>query len=442
MTTVRSPLFLLLVSAMLFSAAGCVSTEDRLNRAGEATDRGDYTAAANEFVRVLGDERDNAEARSGLERTGPQAVAKLWSEAERDNDEGRYTSALSRLSSMETLISKASGFGVNLSSPGNVAGFRSRLQTAAIDQSVAEARSLMSAGQPDQAASAMASLQSQFALGSREPEVVQIQAEAQLASARNLMKSGQHRAAWAQAETAIATLGTSSSPVRAQAEAVQADALRDGTRFVAIVPFWRTQAFSEMASELLRSDLNYEIENAEVPPLPMWLDMVDGGRLERLLRRDRTDRKILDRRELRAIGRELGVDVIVAGELVRLEQAEEVVSERRVPIRTTGRSPGDTVFYQQEVRTAIGLRAAYRVVDVATGTIIEEGEVPASGFSEFRRGHYEGNWRTLDLSGNQQRLFNLEQVYEGIVEAERGLARTLAAEIRIKAFEAAMSTVQ
>lgn len=442
MLQVRSFVVLLLSAVWLFSAVGCVSTEDRLNRAGDARDRGDFAAAANEFLRVLSDERDNAEARSGLERTGPQAVASLWAEAQRDDAAGSYLSALSGLSSLENMITKAAGFGITLSSPGDIAGFQSRLQTSAIDQSITEAKALMSAGQPDRAASEMVALQSRFDLGARLPEVAKIQAEAELASAAGLMRSGKPRAAWERAGMAIATLGSVPSPVRQNAEALREEALREGTRHLAIVPFWRTETFSQMASELLRSDLNYAIENAEEPPLPLWIEQVDAEVMERLLRRDRADRKILLRQELRSLGRELGVDVIVAGELIRLDQAEEVISERRVPIRTTGRSGVDTVFVQQEMRMAIGLRAAYRVIDVNTGAIMEEGEVPAAGVSEFRRGVYAGDWRTLDLSGNQLRLFNLEQVYEGIVEAERGLARTLATEIRLKAFAAAMSTVE
>ncbi|MFT5145240.1 MAG: hypothetical protein ACI80V_000809 [Rhodothermales bacterium] len=442
MIQMRFSISLFLISAVLLSVAGCVSTEDRLNRATEAKERGDFLAAADDFIRVLDRETDNATARSGLENTGRQAVDDLWAQAHRDDSEERYMSALSQLSSLESLLSRASNVGVTLPSPGDISGFQSDVQVSAIDQSVAQARALISNGQPDRAATEMASLRSRFELGSRQGEVVRVQAEAELESARDLIDAGQPRAAWDRAGSAIATLGTVGSPVKAAAQALRAEALRDGTVRVAIVPFWRTQAFSEMASELLRSDLNYAIENSEEPPVPIWLDLVDSNELERVVRRDGADRRILLRQELRNIGRTLGAQVVVAGELVRLDQAEEIVSEVRVPIRTTGRAAVDTAFFQQDMRMAIGLRAAYRIIDVETGQIMEEGEIPAAGVSEFRRGVYSGDWRTLDLSGNQLRLFNVESVFEGIVEAERGLARTLAGQIREKAFAAAMARVR
>jgi hypothetical protein len=267
-------------------------------------------------------------------------------------------------------------------------------------------------------------------------ELSTVKADAEVRSARRLLASGKPRAAFERAGQALSTLGSLRSAVGQQASNLREEALAAGTRYLAIVPFWQTEGFRSTAPDLLREVLNDELQLAEKPAPPLFLEVVDAVDVRRTARQSRSDRKILGRTDMRSLGIELQVDFLSAGELVRLESAEEIVSERRVAVRTTGRQRVDTVFVVQEVNVAMGLRASYRVIEVSSGEIIAQGEIPAVSTASFTRGHYQGDPSTLDLSGNQMQLFDADELERNLIDAEGSLARMLANQTRNAIFEA------
>jgi hypothetical protein len=110
---------------------------------------------------------------------------------------------------------------------------------------------------------------------------------------------------------------------------------------------------------------------------------------------------------------------VVTGEVTEFTATETDVDEERVHVayvsnrrsRTSGRQNGgststDTSYVRRTYDLDVEAVVDYRVVDVQTRRVVDRGTAHAEAEGEMEDGRFPGDWRSLDLSGNERDLFD------------------------------------
>ncbi|MCH8963017.1 MAG: hypothetical protein IH820_17320, partial [Bacteroidetes bacterium] len=247
-----------------------------------------------------------------------------------------------------------------------------------------------------------------------------------------------YRAGFDRAQHAIDLLGPG-HPLAERALAFQEDALASGTRFVAFLPFWRTEDVDRHAPRNVVPDLNdvllYEHWSA---PL-LFIAAADPVQLRRELRRLRYDRTIITRRQAAEIGRVADADYVIVGEWTVFERQERNLKEKTRKARMKGRrattgGSTDTTYVEQSFRLEFEAEVAFRIIDPRTRREVDHGTARAEVSGRVTRGVFAGDYRDLDLSGSELSLFEDD---ERLAEEELGdeLVDTLAARLAERVYD-------
>lgn len=393
----------------LLLAAGCVSTQERYDQAEDLTAQGRYAEAARYYVKVLEKDPDWPDARERLEEVGARAVEAYLAEAEAAQAEGHYAGALGVLDRLDALRADAVGVGVTLDVPEGYAAFRDALADAALVAAVHDGEAAERRGDWAAALAAYERATAYTGDPDRRADLRRRQARVHLIWAGREADAGHYRAAFDRAGQVFDLLSPG-HPLADDAHVLQEDALAAGTRRVAFLPFWQTEAVEREAPPGLLTDLNdvllYEYWTAPVafvaPANP-----VDVGRELRRLRYDRT---VITRRQAAEIGRVVEADYVVVGEWTGLVRTERNVKEtvRRAPLRGRASTIGgrtDTTYVEQRLTLELDGTVVYRIIDPLSRRVVDEGRVSAEASDRFTRAVYAGDYRTLDLSGSERSLF-------------------------------------
>lgn len=401
---------LLLSLALLL--AGCVSTQDRYEKAQNLSAEGRYVEAVRYYVRVLEEEPDWTEARDELEAVGQQAVSQLLDEAEALAAEGHYEDAVAALQTLDTLRPATEDVGVTLTVPEDYAEYRAKLIRTAADALIEEGRAAEKAGEWSDAVEAY----------ERAQEYVSVERQALLeeALARVLLHWGEEELAHHHYRSAyervarIADLVDADHPLQRKAAALRDTAIERGTRVVAFLPLWRTGEAASAMPRFFMRDLNDVLQLDHWTSPPDFIAAVDPIAARRLLRRREVDRTVLSRSTAAKVGRELGADLVLAGEVVRYEQTVTPISEREREARMRVRGPTgqgmqwrDTTYVVQTIRLELEAAGEWRLIDAQSGRTVDRGTIRAQVRDKLQRGIFAGDYRRLDLSGSELSLFNL-----------------------------------
>jgi hypothetical protein len=252
------------------------------------------------------------------------------------------------------------------------------------------------------------------------------------------------RAAFAHAQEAINLLGPD-HPVARDAAEVQREAVKLGTRYVAFLPFWRTDAVGREAPRTLIQDFNdvllYDHWAAPVP----FIAAADPVQIRRELRRLRYDRTVINRDQAAEMGRAARADFVVVGDWSEFEQRDRNVKEKTRKAKLRGRgstvSGGrDTTYIEQELTLELRGEITYRIIDPASRRVVDEGRLDHKVSDKIKRGLYAGDYQDLDLSGKQRSLFEDEHL--AVEELSNQLVDELAARLAERVYERLLRQIQ
>lgn len=432
--------FLLGLSLALM--AGCMSTEKRFERAVNYEERGEYVNAARYYVGVLQKEPDWEEARQGLIRVGEIAVGNYLDVAEEQESTGQYVQAIATLNAMDALRSQALTVGVQLSVPDNYDSYRERLSQAAVGALIRQGEVAEEQGNWAEALKRYTEVQERYELSvDQEEEMRLARARVHLKWAEQDREKGYYRSAYDRAAAAIGILGED-HPRAGGAFDLQDQALAEGTRQAAFLPIWSTSAVKERAPSGMLEELDDMLQYDFWANPPNFIAQADPVQMRREIRRLRYDDRLVTRTEASYIGEVLEADYVVVNQAVTLDMEETRLRESTKRTRTSGRTSQDTTYIEQNYTTVIKAEIEYQIIDTRTRRELASGSVSEDVSARMTRGVYNGDYRDLDLSLSERRIFDTEAREQAIRDLEDELLDKLAPKLADEVFENVLKQIK
>ncbi len=398
-----------LLPLFLVALSGCMSTEKRFERAAGLEERGDYAGAAAYYIQVLVRDPEWNDARLGLERVGAIAIDNHYDDARAHEGRGAFDEAIGSLDAMQSLYEHARDVGVRLTLPAGHEAYRTSLSTAAMRAMLQDAERAEDAGDWEEALAVYSRVQERFDLPTQqEEEVLLAMARVHVRWGEQEMGRAYFRAAHEHGAEVIRILGPD-HPRAPQGFDLQEEAVRLGTRSVAMLPLWSSEEAAASAPPGLLSALNDMLIFDFWGEPPLFLHLADPVEVRRELRRLRFDTQAVSRAEAAEIGRSVDADLVVAGEVVSLQFEESRVRERTRATRTRGAAGVDTSYIEKSYTARLAAEIEYRVIDAESRRELDAGTVAFDVSRPMTRGIYAGDHRDLDLSRSERELFDEEE---------------------------------
>ncbi len=410
--------WLLALSLIALAWGGCVSTQERFERAQNFESEGRYAEAARAYVEVLEDEPDFPNAQDSLASAAQRAMENWINDARSATDADRYERAVNHLDEVRDLHEACQSVDVRVPLPESYTVFRTDTERRAADALIEEAQEATNAESWEVAFNAYERARRYIDDRDRLQAIDEQQANVLFGWADTEMQRGTYRGAYQRAAR-IFDLVPASHPLVAEAEALQTEAIERGTQRVAFLPLWRTETAGRALSEVFLPDLNDVLNARYWASPPRFIASADPIAVRRTMRRNGTSRAVLSRREAAAVGRSVDAAFVVTGEVTEFIATETDVDEERVRVayvpngrsRTSGRQnggsvPTDTSYVYRTYDFEVEAVVDYRVVDVQTRRVVDRGTSRAEAEGEMEDGRFSGDWRNLDLSGSERDLFD------------------------------------
>lgn len=410
--------WLLTLSLLALALGGCVSTQERFERAQNFESEGRYAEAARAYIEVLEDEPDFPNARDSLAGAAQRAMEGWMNDARAATDANRYERAVDHLNEVRDLHEACRSVDVRVPLPQSYTAFRTDTERRAADMLVEEAQRATDAKNWETAFNAYERARRYINDTARLQALDEQQAEVLFGWADTEMQRGTYRGAYQRAAR-IFDLLPASHPLVEEAETLQTEAIERGTQRVAFLPLWRTETASRALSEIFRPDLNDVLNARYWSSPPRFIAAADPIEVQRTMRRNDVDRAVLSRGEAAQVGRTVDAAFVVTGEVTEFTATETDVDEDRVHVayvrngrsRTSGRqgensTPTDTSYIHRTYDLDVEAVVDYRVVDVQTRRVVDRGTARAEAEGEIEEARFAGDWRNLDLSGSERDLFD------------------------------------
>ncbi len=423
-----------MLCALLLTTTGCLSTSKRFERALSYEEAGEYARAARDYLQVLQKEPDRKGARDGLARVGAIAIGNYLDEAGEREQAGAFEDAISLLDELDELRTDAYGVGVNLSVPPDYDQYREDLVASAL-------AALIGSGERAEQNGSWQEAIDQYERALTNYDVTVDQAEAlRLAMARVFVKWGEEerqreyfRSAYRLGGEAISVLGLD-HPRAISAIELQDRVLAEGTRYVTFFPIQIDERTSESAPAGVLQELNDMMQYEFWSAPPPFVASTDPVQMRRELRR--TDiRNRIPLPEAIQIGRILEADYIVLSQAITLNMEESRIRDKTIETRTRGRNSLDTTFTERSFTAELNAEILYRLIDVESQREIDQGTVELDVSRRLAKGIYAGDFRDLDLSYDQRRLFDEEELNEELHALEDELLDELGPKYADTVFE-------
>jgi hypothetical protein len=399
-------------------ASGCVTTGKRYEQALKKEEAGEFVQAAEAYIRVLDADRNYEDARERLQTVGTRALAYLWDTAADLESTGAFELAVRELDRMMSIHTGAAQAGVDLTMPNDFAERRQFYLVAAIDSALRQAEESAAAGDLEAALAVLTRARNRSDVPeSRQGELDHRVAEVLLNLARADMELGRFKSGYDTALRAVEVLDPYDDDYEIAARELADQALQEGIRGLALVPFVPTDQWRRVASADLAADINDAIAFGETGRQSEFIALLDPGQTRRVARAMGLGGKAMGRADFRELGEQVNADYVLGGELVTFSRTDRVRRDRERKTRTRGRGGVDTTYTWQQIDITIKGVLEYRAYDLVTGDFVLEGSVDAEAKQRVERAVYPGSWETLDLTGSERLLFDPAEWQE----QERGL---------------------
>lgn len=407
MTTISRLVSVLLLACLV---AGCVSTKKRYERAQAFEEAGDVVQAAEAYIEVLESDRDFEDAAGRLITMGTRALAYLWDTAADLESTGAFELALTELDRMVSIHDGASDVGVTLELPPDFEARRAFYLEAAVDSAMREADDAAASGNLEAALATLTRVRSRYEIpDSRRSDLDHQLGEVLLTLARADMDLGRFKSGYDTALRAVEILDPYDDEFEDAARELAGEALEQGIRGLALVPFVPSDAWRRAASDDLTSDVNDAIAFGEMGRQSEFIAILDPGQTRRIARAMGLGSNAMRRADFRELGEQVGADYVLGGEFTGFTREERIRRNRTRDAKTRGRGGVDTTYTWQQIDITIEGTLAYRVYDLATGDFVLEGTIDGDARGRVERAAYPGNWQTLDLTGSEQALFDPDE---------------------------------
>lgn len=423
----------LLFFLMVF--AGCASPSKLLERATQSEENGEYAQSAMYYIGVLEKESDWEDARDGLMRVGTIAVDNYFEKANALEETGEFDEAIKTLDEMDDMRVDALGVGVTLSLPPDYDAYRERLSESAIVSLIRRGERAEDEGDWEEALETYERVQDRYELTvDQDEEMLLARARVHTRWAEQEIEQGRHRRGFDRAADAIAVLGED-HPRAGSAFDLQDRAIEEGTRFVAFLPIGQTEDVEDAAPSGLIDEIDDLLQYNYWADPPLFVAQSDPVQMRRELRRLRYDNRLITRSEASNIGNELDADFVVVLQAVEFRLEERRMREKTKKTETTGRNPQDTTYIEQSFTGHLEAEIEYRIIDTDSKREVADGSVAASASAKMQRGVYDGDYRDLDLSRSERKLFDEEELDLVLNELEDELIDDLAPQLADEVFE-------
>ena len=426
------PLFLSLVLIALTSA-GCVSTEKRFERAVTHEESGEYIKAAKYYLDVLEREPGMKNAKEGLIRTGTIAVDNYLDLAREKEQQEAFTQAINVLDELDEFRADASRAGVDLPIEPNYSEYRGRLENMAIESLITEGRLAEQRGNWEGAINLYEQVLDEYDIDIEQREQLNLaRANVYVQWGIEDIEREYFRAAFDHGSKALEILGES-HPRAVTAIELQDRAIAEGTQYITFFPTTLTEELSDVAPDGLIQEFNDIMQYEFWTAPPVFIASTDPIQMRREMRRSNDDE--LTPLVGTQIGRLLEADYVLLSRTVQFQVDETRVRDKTVAAKTRGRNSLDTTYVHRSYTARLTAEIMYSVFEVESRDEVQSGSVKFDVSSRMERGIYSGNYRDLDLTYNEQRLFDEDELKENLRDLEDDLLDNLAPRFADEVFE-------
>lgn len=431
MPTATRILALLILTLAL---GGCALTKNRYEKGVKREADGRYEEAFDYYWKVVNKDPGYADAAVRLEDLGAQLIETFWAEAQELDAAGRYEAAVRRLDRLESIAQRAAAVEIRLGVPEGLAAFRETMENAALRQWIDRGRQAEQRGDWPAAMDAYDRALSYPVSAEQRHDLDLARASVLLHWGEDDLAAGRARAAFERAGQAIDLLPPQAADLR-PLRALQDEAVRIGTRLAAFVPFSESDAVREIAPRGFVEEVNDVLVVDFWTQPPLFLAPVDPIELRRYLRRVDAPRDRLSDRQAARLGRDLGADFVVVGELTALTYTEKDKRERVREAKTRGRAVTDTTYTIERYDLEIEAEISFVLVDPASRRPLYRGTRSAAVEDRFERGVYAGDMNRLILDRDELRYFDEQALREKERALEEDLIDQLAARVAEEVFD-------
>lgn len=437
-THLRFAIPLALLLGVLLS--GCVSTEEQFTEAQSLRSQGRYAEAAHLLVRVL--ERDSAypNARQDLIEVATQARDSLMTVAQAAQTQGEPLRAVGRLDDIANLREACRDVDVSLALPEGYAALRQSAEQDAFDARMREGDAARQAGNWHEAERAYDRAMRYARPGEQRRLVDEARAQVALAWSEALLAEEHYRAAHERAGQVFEFV-SDTHELGEEAEALRAIAVERGTQRVAYVPFDDTRSASRTLPSSFLVDVNDALRYDHWAQPPLFLATADPAATWRAVRQMDLGSSVLNPTDARSIGREVSADYVVFGTVTEVTTREDNVdTERR--IASLYNTEADTSYVVETFDLVVSVTAEVQAIHVPTGSVVFDASIDEEAAEETTRATYDGDWRTMDLSDAERRLFEDPPSRRTRTQVLRTLTDDVAAEVAGAVYDRLLDEVE
>jgi tetratricopeptide (TPR) repeat protein len=394
---------------LIFAFINCASVEKRFKKGEEMERKGRFEEAARYYIKVLAKDPAFEDARHRLENVGARAIDIFLKQAYAYESAKAYEDTVRVLNRIDDLRRRAEKVGVRLPVPEDYADFRQEMTGAAIASLFEQGEYSEHAGDWTEALRKYDRLKRIYPLSPAENmRADQARARVYTKWAEQDLARQYYRAAFRHAQKAIDILGPDKGPGITALE-IQRVALTAGTLTVAILPFWSSEKVGDEAPRGMAREL-YDILLYEYLSEPvLFVAVADPGTVHREIRRLRFRDRALSRNMAARVGQNINTDFVVIGSMQSYLQEEKDPQEKVHKVRLRKDKSSFTTYLEKKYTVKLTVEVKYQIIDSARRRVIEEKTINTKVSDKFRRGYFDGDYTTLDLSRSERRLFNTEE---------------------------------
>lgn len=388
--------------ALLTALAACTSATEHFEAGAGLEARGDIVRAADRYISALDKDEELVEARERLEELAPRIVGLYLDGIENARERENFVPAADILFDLDEFVEDTRDVGV-IADPGpDYRGFRRTVHDEAIQELLGTAVAERRDGRFKQALDALERIARYEPRFADDEAVRRSVIDTRMAWAHYEFDQGHLQASFHQAGVAIIMAGGPQTADARAAVSLQEQALEMGTVSLVGFPFEVEEGTAELSYGALTALQDHLLLDRWRRP-PPFVFVIDPAVARSEIRDGRYDEGGITTREAVRIGRTIGTDFVVLGDIRSFAITESDV--KSTPENTSDREGLTVTYHRITGRLNLDLRVGLTLVDVRRGRVVETSSFRVSRSRDFERGSYSGDPDELRGSRSVRNLF-------------------------------------